>query len=135
MKNNSCFVDTSALLALNNPKDQYHETASEIASKLKNIELVISDTVLTETYTLLRYRLGFHTVDYFLKTVLAGSPFMIAEVTLATRTTALQILEQFHDQKSSYCDAVAVAIMREQNINQIFAFDHHFDMMGVTVIR
>ena len=47
----------------------------------------------------------------------------------------MALLEQFHDQKISYCDALSVTIMKEQKIDQIFTFDHHFEVMGINVIR
>lgn len=135
MKNNKCFIDTSALMALNNPRDQYYKVASEIASTLDNMKLIISDPVLAETYRLLRYRLGYHTAGNFLKAVMAGSPFKIVEVTSDVRMATVALLEKFNDQKISYCDALSVAIMKEQKIDQIFTFDHHFEVMGVRVIR
>lgn len=135
MKSNKCFVDTSALIALNNPKDQYHDSSVQLASELKNKELIISDAVLSETHTLLRDRLGFQVDHFFLKTVLDDRLFKISDVPSLTRKTALKLLDQFLDQKISYCDALSVAIMKEQQIDEIFAFDHHFEIMGVKVVR
>lgn len=37
----------------------------------------------------------------------------------------------WNDQKISYCDALSVAIMQDKKIDKIFAFDHHFEIMGV----
>ncbi len=128
-------MDTSAFLALNDSTDQYHAASRKMAAILQDHELVISDAVLTETYNLLRYRSGFHMARYFLETVLAGSPFVFADITMATRKTTLQILEKYSDQKISYCDALSVAIMQEQQIQHIFAFDHHFEIMGAQLIR
>lgn len=134
MRNNRCFVDTSAWIAINDARDQCHDQSRNISSTLKECELVISDAVINETYNLLRYRLGLHKASYFLKTVLADHPFIIADVTQSTRTAALQLLEQYNDRKISYCDALSVAIMKEQDIRKIFAFDHHFEMMGVELV-
>lgn len=135
MRKNRCFLDTSALVALNNTRDQYNKISREISATLKNCELIISDAVITETYNILRYRLGFHIARYFLKSVLAGHPFLIAEVTPLIRTTTLQILDQYSDHKISYCDALSVAMMKDQQIEKVFAFDHHFEIMGVQLAR
>ncbi|WP_026907277.1 type II toxin-antitoxin system VapC family toxin [Paucisalibacillus globulus] len=131
MEKSRCFVDTSALIALNNVNDQYHTKARDIASKLTNIEFIISDAIINETYNILRYRIGYHRASFFLKTVLAGPPFIIADIDVLIRKTASQILEQYSDQKISYCDAISVSLMKEQKIQKIFAFDHHFEVMGV----
>ncbi|GIN56805.1 type II toxin-antitoxin system VapC family toxin [Lederbergia ruris] len=135
MKDNKYFIDTSALIALNDARDQYHTEARDIATTLNNCQFFISDAVINETYTLLRYRLGFQKAAYFLQTVLSGDSFVIADVTNATRLHTQGILEQFSDQKISYCDALSVAIMKEMQISKIFAFDHHFELMGTQLVR
>lgn len=135
MNKNNCFIDTSALIALNDVRDQYHAASRDIAATLKNRNLILSDAVLTETYTILRYRSGFHIASYFLKTVLAGHPFTIAEITPSIRSNTLQILEKYQEHKISYCDALSVGIMKEQQIQKIFAFDHHFEIMGAQLVR
>lgn len=135
MINNSCFIDTSALIALNDIKDQYHGASRDIAATLKDNKLMTSDAVINETYNILRYRLGYHKASYFLKTVLAGDPFVLIDMTPSIRKDTFQLLEQYNDHKISYCDALSVTVMKEKQINKIFAFDHHFEMMGVQLIR
>lgn len=135
MRRNRCFIDTSALIALNDAKDQYNKESRDIAATLEDSELIITDAVITETYNILRYRLGFHIAHFFLKTVLAGHPFVIAEVTPQIRTTTLQILEQYNNHKISYCDALSVAMMKDHKIEKVFAFDYHFEIMGVQLVQ
>ncbi|WP_176448983.1 type II toxin-antitoxin system VapC family toxin [Lentibacillus sp. CBA3610] len=135
MRNNRCFLDTSALIALNDVKDQYHEKSRDIAASLKDSRLILSDAVVTETYSLLRYRSGFNIARYFLDTVVTDDSFMIVEITPSIRENTLQILDQYCEHKISYCDALSVAVMNEQQIETIFAFDYHFEMMGVRLVR
>jgi len=135
MQRNKCFLDTSAFIALNDVKDQYHKESREIASMIKNSEWVPSDSVVTETYTLLRYRSGFPVALQFLESVMAEDQFIIAEVTPSIRKNTLQILKNFSEPKISYCDALSVAIMKEQGIQRIFAFDYHFEMMEMELVR
>lgn len=42
------FVDTLFVIALINPRDQYHETAMELASKYDKQPLLVTDVVLLE---------------------------------------------------------------------------------------
>ena len=37
--------------------------------------------------------------------------------------------------KISYCDAISVAVMKQMNIDEVFAFDRHFEMMGVIPVE
>ncbi|WP_164669913.1 type II toxin-antitoxin system VapC family toxin [Virgibacillus doumboii] len=135
MRKTKCFLDTSALIALNDVKDQYHKESREIASLLKNYELVLSDPVITETYTLLRYRSGFPIACRFLELVMEEDNFSIAEVTPSIRKNTLGLLNNFSDHKISYCDALSVAIMKDQHIPRVFSFDYHFEIMGVELVR
>lgn len=134
MKGSKCFVDTSALIALNHARDQHHQDAQILAAALKDCELIISDAVVTETYTLLRYRLGFHPAHFFLQTVMKPS-FTLAEVTPSIRMRTLEILKQYNDHAITYCDALSVALMETMKIDTIFSFDYHFEVMGVELLR
>lgn len=131
MGNKNCFVDTSMFIALNNPNDQYHKEALEIAKRLEHYQFALSDSVITETYTLLRYKLGFHRARVFLASVLENETFTILNASQSVRIETLQLLEKNNDQKISYCDALSVALMNEHKIQSILSFDHHFEIMGV----
>ena len=135
MRKNKCLIDTSALIALNDVSDQYHDQAKQLASSLTGQELIVTNAILTETYTLLRYRMGYKVAHHFLKTVLEEDEFMVAEVTPSFRTSALQLLTKFNDQKISYCNALSVVIMKELGIQKIFSFDRQFDIMGLNGIH
>jgi len=130
-----CFVDTSAFVALNHPQDSNHYRAYEIAGILNAARLVLTDLVIAESHALLRYRLGFHVADRFLEYVLNDDQFLIADVNPSVRAEAYRLLRRFSDHKISYCDAVSVAVMKEMQIGEVFAFDRHFEIMGVASIE
>jgi predicted nucleic acid-binding protein len=132
MRGKVCFVDSSAFIALNHVSDQHFEEAAAIAAQLGGYRFLVSDAVITETYTLLRYKLGFHTANRFLTAVLDSGEYEIAEVTPVDRRLAAQWLVKFNDHKLSYCDALSASIMKHRDIEKIFAFDHHFELMGFT---
>lgn len=134
MKRSSCFIDTSAFIALNHAGDRNYRTAVNIASQMNGYRFVVSDPVITETYSILRYRFGYSYAERFLRTVLDEQEYEIAAVTSAMRKEALDLLDRFNDQKISYCDALSVTIIRQMKIDYIFAFDHHFGLMGIDSI-
>ncbi len=133
--NKYCFIDTSAFISLNHAADQNYEAAVHIASKLNGYKFIVSEAVITETYNILRYRLGFNHSRTFLKTVLNGNEYEIINVTTTMRLDVSMLLEKFSEHKISYCDALSMIIMREKKISHIFAFDHHFEMMGARLIN
>lgn len=128
-----CFVDASAWLALYHPNDTYHKDARRLSSKLDNWNLFVSDGMIGETYSLLRKRLGFQHASIFLHHVTneGNKSIQIVESDQDLRAKTTKLLEKYSDHKISYFDAQAVAIMEKHNIDHIFTFDHHFDIMGV----
>ncbi|WP_026702089.1 type II toxin-antitoxin system VapC family toxin [Salibacterium aidingense] len=133
MKSKACFVDSSALIALNLPKDQYHDTAVQIAETLGEYQYLLSETVLNKTYTLLRSKSGFPSAWRFINTVIDHSDFEIVEITDVIRKETITLLEKYSDHRLSYCDAQSAAIMKEKKIEHIFAFDRHFEIMGFSL--
>lgn len=134
-KPNVCFIDTSAFIALNHPKDNNHLRAVGIASHLNMFLYMVTDAVITETYALLRYRLGFHTANRFLKMVLYNEEYRIVDITSSMRSDAYRLLNTYNDHKISYCDALSVMVMKAMKVDEIFAFDHHYEMMDVRLIE
>lgn len=124
-------MDTSMFIALNNANDPYHKEALELAKSLEHYQFALSDAVVTETYTLLRYKLGFQRARAFLASVLENDTFTILNASRAARMETLHLLEKYNDQKISYCDALSVALMNEHKIQSILSFDHHFEVMRV----
>ena len=45
---NELFVDTLHLVALVNPKDQWHQKSVEVETATRNIDLVTTEDILTE---------------------------------------------------------------------------------------
>lgn len=132
---NVCFVDTGAFIALHHASDNNHRRALELAKRLTWFRFAVTDAVLTETYSLLRYRLGFHTANRFLDIVLSNSEYELVDVTKSMRLDAQRLLQTYDDHKISYCDALSVVAMKQKKIGEIFAFDYHFELMGVSLIQ
>lgn len=44
------------------------------------------------------------------------------------------ILQQYHDQPFTLVDAVSFALMQKREMQQAFAFDSHFQVMGFVVL-
>ncbi|WP_185819872.1 type II toxin-antitoxin system VapC family toxin [Salibacterium salarium] len=132
MKSNTCFIDTSAFIGLNHSSDQNHQSAVNIAAHLTGYTYYLSEAVLNETYTILRYRLGYQTARRFLSAVNEDPEhFTVVEVSERIRKETVALLDNYSNHPISYCDAQSVAVMKDMGLKKIFAFDHHFEMMGV----
>lgn len=128
MKNNpSIFVDTSALFALINRSDVDHERAKCYLSSLSqdNATLIISNFILSETYTLILYKIGrtpaLNAVNGILKTC------ELERISEEDEQQAWRIINDFDDKDFSYVDVTTFAVMTRLGLTKAFSFDEHFN--------
>lgn len=135
MKISKCFLDSSSFIALNHSHDRNFAHAQQTASMLNECNYIVSELVVSETYTFMRYRMGFQTANRFLRYLFHHDKFTIYEPTETVRKRTHDILEKYSDHKISYCDAMSVAIMKELEIRYIFSYGHDFTKLGVERIN
>lgn len=138
MKKGKLFIDTGAWIALIVETDHFHKKASSYFESLDlSIKRFTSSYVIAETYTWLRYRKGFKYADNFLDVINRSKASATLDVIVGEKDTlelAEQLLRDFQDQRLSYVDAVSMAIMKKERINQVFGFDHHFYLMDFELV-
>jgi predicted nucleic acid-binding protein len=126
------FVDTGAWFALQVTDDAQHEEARQNLPVLLDRcrSLVTSNTVVGETYTLLRVTRGYREAKRFLDKIAHSRRLERLFVTEALERQAYEVLERFSDHAFSFVDATSFALMRQQKIRHAFAFDGHFSTAG-----
>jgi predicted nucleic acid-binding protein len=129
------FVDTSAWYAITDPKDTNHQQATERLRRLSASRrtFITTNHVVSETYTLLRSRLGFSAAQQFLQRTRASALTRRVFVPEAWEEAAEDLLRQYDDQDFSYVDATSFIAMRRLEIQEALAFDHHFTVLGFIV--
>lgn len=129
-RNEKVFIDTSAIYALLNLKDENHTKAVnyyEILKK-KNAIIITTNYIIDETYTLLMIRKGQEfAVDFIDKLRITFNIFYIEKT---DDDQAIEILKKYIDKNFSFTDAVSFHIMKSNNIKTAFAFDKHFIQAG-----
>lgn len=133
------FLDTGAFCALSDRSDQYHVLATrQFAALVKEqARLVMTNFIVDESYTWIRYRLGYRQALEFLRRVReaeAETPLEIVTIARPLEEKASRILEKFADQDLSYTDATSLALIRERKLARAFTFDRHFHLARVEVI-
>lgn len=133
MGSNLIFIDTSMFYALVDENDDFHKQALQIwqKQKLQKIQLITSNYILDETFTLIRQRRGRKVVDEFRKNLL--SEIKIIRVTVADEAGAWGwFLQDWSD--LSFTDCVSFALMKRLEIGQALTFDNHFKRAGYKLI-
>lgn len=130
------FVDTGAWLALADRRDKYHGVATAVYPQLlqQQPRLVTTNLVIAESYALIRYRLGYEPGIRFLRSLRQSQRLVRLYADDAAEMAAEQLLEKYADQDFSLVDAVSFMVMRQHELTQVFAFDHHFQVMGFTLV-
>lgn len=131
------FIDTGAFIALSYQADQYHSLAVEALHTLNRYPFITTDHIVGETFTWLRYKVGFETALAFLRqidmTSLEGQLRVVhadQDLLWATR----EILKKFTDQTLSFADGLSLALLEaDKSITDVFAFDTDLLLAGRTM--
>ena len=130
-------VDTSALLALANARDQHHVRAVEIARTYHKAggRYVSTLAILAEFHSRILYLRGPASAREAVRNLLADPSHEWHGVTSDLVAHAVTgWLARFADQRLSLTDAISFEVMRRERVKQAFAFDRHFEMAGFSLV-
>ena len=119
----SIFVGTSAFYGVVDADDSHFARAKELLAA--DEPLVTTDFVLSETWRLVRDRLGHTVADRFWAGLRAGAA-TVEHVAPADLETAWAIGERFVDQSFSLVDRTSFAVMERLGVHRAVAFDDDF---------
>lgn len=130
------FVDSGAFLARYIQRDQHHAAAIAMWESLasSNLECCTSSFVLSETITLLARRTDYRFAAERARQIYSSVALQILRTEARDEAAAVITLEEFADQKVSFCDCVSFVLMRKHGIQEAFTFDSHFTLAGFTAI-
>jgi predicted nucleic acid-binding protein len=124
------FVDTSALMALLAKSDADHPRAQRLFEKLRERRslLVTTSYVLVETYALLGRRYGIEQVRSFRERL---APLLtVVWIGPELHEGGLDLLLERAKRGLSLVDATSFLAMRRHGIDEVFAYDEHFEEEG-----
>ena len=121
------FLDTGAFLALADEDDDYHSVAKSVHAQLlgTRAQLLTSNFVLAETYTLIRFKVGHPAAVEFMKRF-DQTGIKVLRVSDAIEHTAKSIFTRYNDKQFSFVDCTSFALIDHHRLDHAFAFDSHF---------
>lgn len=127
-------VDTGPLLAALDSSDSYHERAQgEIASLARESRgVALPFPILCESHSLVLRKLGAYQARGWLREV-RGYASLFNPTSADYERAAGRVLA-YSGEKLSMFDAV-LAVVSERLSLPVWAYDHHFDVMGAEVWR
>lgn len=130
-------VDTSALLALANGRDQWHARAVRIAraNAASGIRYVSTTLVLAEFHARVLYVRGPDEARRRISALLDDPvhEWHAVDAAFASDAVAHWML-RYPDQRFSLTDAASFELMRRERMKQAFAFDKYFETAGFELI-
>jgi len=129
------FIDTSFFFATLEPKDRTHSEAVALLSKLDREELVTTNNVRGETWTLIRSRSGHADAVRFLDSLERSRMIRVDHVGEDIEDRALQWLRRHDERAYSFVDATSFVFMEANGITEALAFDGDFTAAGFTELR
>lgn len=126
------FADTSALIALFNPKDDFHGNALEWF-KRNRPKLVLTDYIVDELLTLAIARGDKQFALVVSKKVRELFSASVRKITEDDFNKAWNIFDNYHDKEWSLTDCASYVFIERTDIKTAFAFDPHFDQFANVV--
>jgi uncharacterized protein len=130
------FVDTGAWDALEDRSDRNHSAAVRYRMPLRQerMPLYVTNFVLDESYTLLLQNVGYARTVAFKSTIdrmQTGGILTIIHVSEEVEKAAWEVFVRFNQDKTwSFTDCTTKVVMDSLGIQDVFAFDQHFEQMG-----
>jgi uncharacterized protein len=130
----SVYVDTSAFLAVLNASDRFHESARHRWVQLleSGTPLVCNNYVLIETLAVLQNRLGMEAVTTLQNVVVPVLVVLWVDQDLHQRAVSALLVAR--RRRLSLVDCTSFESMRQVGLQQVFAFDAHFEEQGFEVL-
>ncbi|MDI6764474.1 MAG: type II toxin-antitoxin system VapC family toxin [Thermodesulfobacteriota bacterium] len=128
----SVFVDTGAWFASFVRRDPDHNLARKWVSN-NNSQLITSDYILDELFTLLKLRESYTVAVAAGKILIEEKICQIIKITPDDFARAWNVFIQFSDKGWSFTDCTSKVIMERLNISTAFSFDEHFEQFGSIV--
>lgn len=126
-------IDTSAVIALFDPNDQFHRDAKALFEDAAELLWFTVNTTAHELFTRVRYDVGLpealNRYDY-----LRSERFQVLKFDASDEQQARALLQKYDDQVLSFHDALCAVVMLREGIYKIFSFDKDFWILGFEVM-
>lgn len=120
------FIDTNYLCAYYNKLDSLHDKAKKISPSLKEFNVIISNFILLESYTVISQRVSKKYALLFKKDMYNQKFYSIFWIDKMLEQETWDIFASIKDKNFSYVDASILAVIKKGGINQLLSFDKGF---------
>lgn len=130
------FVDAGHLIALVNPKDQWHVKAVAAAELVAGSDLITTEDVLIEFLNFYSEDGSYmrHLAAVSVRRWLTDLKLSVIPRTNTTFLDALDLYESRPDKGYSLTDCISMNVCRELGIDEVLSSDKHFVQEGLKIL-
>jgi uncharacterized protein len=126
---NRIFIDTLFVIALINPRDQYHAKATELATKYESDEFLVTDAVLLEIGNGLARNFKQEAIQV-IQSFFESEEVEIVHVTPELFERGFELYKNYRDKDWGLVDSISFVVMADGGVGQALTFDVHFQQAG-----
>lgn len=126
---NRTFIDTLFVIALINPRDQYHSMAAELAARYENNPLLVTDAVLLEIGNGLARNYKPEAVEV-IEDFFDSEEVEIVRLTPELFERAFDLYRKYKDKDWGLIDCISFVVMTDWDVTEALTFDQHFEQAG-----
>jgi len=132
------FVDSAAWIAMAKKNDINHEKASKYFKTLlaQNALLITSNYVINESANRILYDLDHSKAIKFIDLIEDARKNNFLKITWADEkleAQAIDIFKKYGEHKISTIDIISFCICKNLDVDVVFTFDRHFNIMGINI--
>jgi len=130
------FVDTSALIAIGNKRDQYHSQAVKINNELKKSKniFVITSAILLEFGNAFASTNLKPTAIKIIETINRSEKWRCINANKELVERGFQKFKKYQDKDWGLVDCINMIVANELGITEIFTSDYHFEQAGFSIL-
>ena len=126
---NRVFVDTSYIVALVNPRDEYHKLAGSLAQGLGNRPLITTDAVILEIGNALSQHHRPRSVEA-IRRFLYSKEISVVRLIPSLFDEAFALYSSSLDKTWGLVDCYSFVVMRRERLTDVLTLDRHFTQAG-----
>jgi uncharacterized protein len=127
------FADTNFLVALLNPKDQWHAAAKQVAGALDE-PVVTTMWVLVELGDALSVGTNRNLFLNFIEELSEQSDWETVPASPESFAQGLELFRARSDKEWSLTDCISFTVMTQRGIIEALTHDHHFEQAGFRIL-
>lgn len=130
------FVDTVALIALSNQRDDLHEQTREMQKQLAlmPIRFVTTNLIISEfcnAFSSIKFR---HIAIKLVDSILKSQRWHYVHIDEVIMQQSYVLYKEMVDKNWGLVDCSSIVIARQMQINEVFTADHHFEQAGFQIL-